>query len=97
MPKDEVDPEDPMELHGLAFPGDTTDEMAECLVEEYALQGFGDQEILDLFRRPCYSGTHRIYAARGEPYVRELIARVRARWGGVRFRTETPEARSFEV
>lgn len=82
-----AEPDDPMEFTAAAFPGDTTDSMAECFVEEFMIQGFPDEAILRLFATPHFAGTHRVWRERGEGWVRELIARVRAGFGGVRFRT----------
>ncbi len=86
----EPDPEDPMELTGVAWPGDTRDAMAECFVEEYILQGFDDAQILKLFKDPFFAATHAVYRDRGEAYVLDLIGKARSRWGLVRFRTEVP-------
>ena len=92
MPKDEFDPEDPMECHGVALPGDTSEAMAECIVEEYVMQGFSDVQIRRLFADPNYTGTHRVQQERGEAWVKDLIERVRARWGQIRLRTESATA-----
>ncbi len=91
-PIKDVDPEDPMEFVGMAFPGDTRDAMAECFVEEYILQGFQDDMILRLFSNPDYAITHAYFAERGEPYIRDLISRVRGRWGHPRFTTQVTPA-----
>ncbi|MBI3098579.1 MAG: hypothetical protein HYY93_10110 [Planctomycetes bacterium] len=87
-PVKDVEPEDPLELNGVALPGDTSEAMTECFIEEYVLQGFSDEMILRLFNRPFYAGTYAIWASKGEAYVRGVIERVRAQWGQVRFRTE---------
>lgn len=97
MPKDECDPEDPMEFVGVTLPGDTRDAMAECFVEEYIFQGFTDDQILRLFQHPFYAGTHAVYQSKGEAYVRELTARIRGRWGHPRFRTAIPKQTPKEV
>jgi hypothetical protein len=98
LPAKEAEPEDPMLLAGVSFPGNAEEEMAECFVEEYILQGFGDADLLRLFTAPFFAGTHAVYRARGEAYVKDLIARVRARWGHLRFRTvDAPACPSEEV
>jgi hypothetical protein len=86
------EPDDPMELHGIALPGDTEEAMAECFIEEYLLQGFQDDMILRLFTNPQYVATYRVWQTRGDAYVRGLIAKARAQWGHVRFRTEIPKS-----
>ncbi|MCG3201266.1 MAG: hypothetical protein NFCOHLIN_01132 [Gammaproteobacteria bacterium] len=76
----QAEPQDPMELVGVALPGGSMHAMATCLVEEYLMLGFNDQQLLSLFRRPCFAATHGIYRARGEDYVRALIRDVRHRY-----------------
>ncbi len=83
MPKDEFDVEDPLELNGITLltEEDTTDEMAECFIEEFMRLGYGAQQILALFRNPYYLGMNMVLEKRGEPFVRDRIAGVFARWG----------------
>lgn len=83
MPKNEIDPEDPLELCrvGLATGEDTTNVMAECLVEEYLRLGYKPNQLLALFRNPFYTGLHLVIENRGEAYVREVIRDTFARWG----------------
>jgi hypothetical protein len=84
MPKDEFDPEDPMELVGVVAPEISDayiEEMAACIVEEYARTGMSDKEIWRLFRNPVYRMTHQIYRETGDAYVEALIANTRKKWG----------------
>ncbi|HHY85277.1 MAG TPA: hypothetical protein GYA07_07040 [Verrucomicrobia bacterium] len=83
MPKDEFDFEDPFELNGMAFltEEDTTNDMAECFIEEFMWMGYGHKQILALFRNPHYVGPNMALAKRGEPFIRELISDVFARRG----------------
>ena len=83
MPKDEFDFEDPFELNGMAFltHEDTTNDMAETFIEEFMRMGYGHKQILALFRNPHYLGPNMALEKRGEPFIRELIAEVFARWG----------------
>jgi len=83
MPKDEFDFEDPFELNGMAFltHEDTTNDMAETFIEEFMRMGYGHKQILALFRNPHYLGPHMALEKRGEPFIRDLIADVFARWG----------------
>jgi len=85
MPKDEFDFEDPFELNGMAFLSheDTTNDMAECFTEEFMRMGYGHQQVLALFHNPHYLGPHMAIEKRGEPFIRDLIADVFARWGKV--------------
>ena len=85
MPKDEFDFEDPFELNGMAFLSheDTTNDMAECFTEEFMRMGYNHQQVLALFRNPHYLGPNMAFEKRGEPFIRDLIADVFARWGKV--------------
>jgi hypothetical protein len=85
MPKDEFDFEDPFELNGMAFMthADTTNDMAETFIEEFMRMGHGHKQILALFRNPHYLGPNLALEKRGEPFIRDLIAEVFARWGKV--------------
>jgi hypothetical protein len=83
MPKDEFDPQDPLELNGVALltHEDTTDSMCECFIEEFMRMGFGPKQILALFRNPHYLGMNMVLENRGEVFVRDRIAQVFTRWG----------------
>jgi hypothetical protein len=81
MPKDEWDPEDPMELVGVSMPSSGTEEMVDALVEEYVRMGFGREALLQLFKDPFYRMTHSLYRQHGEEYVDTIIDRVLGRWG----------------
>jgi hypothetical protein len=83
MPKDEFDFDDPLELNGVGFvcAEDTTDEMCECFVEEFMRMGYNHKQILALFRNPHYLGMNIVLQNRGEPFVRERIGEIFARWG----------------
>src|SRR5262245_28722114 len=83
MPKDEFDFEDPFELNGMALmtSEDTTNDMAECFIEEFMRMGYNAKQILALFRDPHYLGPNMALQKRGEQFVRELIIEVFSRWG----------------
>jgi hypothetical protein len=83
MPKDEFDFEDPFELNGMAFltPEDTTNDMAETFIEEFMRMGYNHEQLLALFRNPHYLGPNMALEKRGEPFIRDLITDVFARWG----------------
>jgi hypothetical protein len=83
MPKDEFVDEDPMELVGMVMPGEPgmLETMAEIIVDEYVRLGWDEERLMTLFVNPMFMSTHRIYRQKGEPYVRELIREVTARWG----------------
>lgn len=83
MPKDEIDPEDPMELCGVAMTTkeDTSDAMTECFTEEFMRLGYGPAQILALFRNRHYLGPNVVLQNRGEDYVRAKIVEVFGWWG----------------
>ncbi|MCK6501467.1 MAG: hypothetical protein L6Q38_18470 [Nitrospira sp.] len=83
MPKDDIDPEDPMELCGVAIvtDEDTSNLMTECFIEEFLRLGYGPTQILGLFRNPHYVGPNLVLQNRGERFVREKIAEVFGWWG----------------
>ncbi len=72
--------DDPMEFVAVPLPGGDPDDMALCVIEEFLLMGWTEQQLLTLFRHPRFGATHRIYLERGETHVRALIARVCAAW-----------------
>lgn len=82
MPHDEFVEEDPMELVGMALPGEPgqLEAMAEAIVEEYVRLGWGEQRLMTLFINPMFLATYRIYQHKGEPYVRALIQKTCNKW-----------------
>lgn len=83
MPKDEIDPEDPLELRGVALltDEDTSEPMAECFIEEFLRLGYGPAQILGLFRNRHYTGPHLVLQNRGEDFVKSKIIEVFGWWG----------------
>src|SRR5262245_45763766 len=83
MPKDEFDFDDPMELNGVGIVSgeDTTEAMTECFIEEFMRLGYNHRQLLALFRNPHYIGMNMALQNRGEPFVREKITEIFARWG----------------
>jgi hypothetical protein len=81
MPKDEFDPEDPMELVGVGLPGGDANAMARCLVEEYVQLGYDDDTLWNLFRAPFFAGLHAILLQRGDEYVAAIIREAREKLG----------------
>jgi hypothetical protein len=83
MPKDESDPEDPMEMVGVVSPAsaEEVEYVARCIIEEFAWFGFDRERILSLFRDPHYVGAHTITKQMGEPWVVSLVDTVAREWG----------------
>lgn len=82
MPKDEFDPEDPMELCvvGLLTEADTSEPMTECFVEEFLRLGYNARQILALFRNRHYTGMNMVLQNRGEEFVKAKIVEVFGWW-----------------
>jgi hypothetical protein len=80
LAKPEVEADDPYAPVFVALPSppgfDAMGEMARCMVEEYAMMGFSAPLLLKMFKNPYYQALHRVYQARGEGYVSELLERV---------------------
>lgn len=83
MPYQDPDAQDPHELIGVALPGDRESmrEMAATFAEEFAALGFGEERLLDLFRKPHYLGAHRAHHVLGEVEIRRIIAEALEVWG----------------
>jgi hypothetical protein len=94
MAEKEFEREDPMGLVGMVLPGaeGQLEAMAECIVDEYVRLGFDERRLMTLFHSPMFLATHRVYRARGEEYVRELIRSTLAKWGQI-FPEGAPNAR----
>lgn len=88
MAYDGFEDDDPMGLVGMVLPGEPgeLEQMAECLIEEYVRLGWNEPRLMTLFVNPLFLATHRIYQAKGEAYVRDLIRRTWAKWGADRLR-----------
>jgi len=92
MPHDEFVHEDPMGLVGMVLPGEAgqLEAMAECIIEEYLRLGWTEPRLMTLFSNPMFLATHRVYRLKGEAFVRDLIGRTLARWGGGALRLASP-------
>lgn len=87
----EVEPDDPMTLHAMVFPGDP-DVMIRAVVQEYGGMGWDDDAILGLFLDPFYPALHGVALALGMDEVRRRIAAVLKEHGVYRFRCTVREA-----
>ncbi len=83
MPKDEFDPDDPIELCGMALftEEDTSEAMTECFIEEFMRLGYNHKQLLALFRNPHYTGMNMVLQNKGEQFIRDRIEELFARWG----------------
>lgn len=93
MPKGKYDPDDPMELVGVAIPAspDALDEMARVFADEFLRIGYSPDQVFGLFKDPFYRAPNQIYVARGEQFVRGIIDDL-ARPGPPAERANRPDA-----
>ncbi len=82
MPKNECDPEDPLELHGVEVATDEAGlrEMAFCFAEEFLRDGWSEEKLLEMFKNPFYVGPHLIWRQKGETFVRGIISEAANIW-----------------
>jgi hypothetical protein len=85
----DVEPDDPMNLHGVQVDGDP-EVMLHILVEEYARMGYGLEALMVLSRDPFYVGFHGLLQLYGEEELERKVSRVLSRCGV--FRVVTREA-----
>ncbi len=83
LPNKTVEPGDPFERVGVSYPSDPEVDRytARCIVEEYALIGFGADDVRELFTSPNYAALHVLYRRYGGEFVDEAIAAVFVREG----------------
>ncbi|MBI4042918.1 MAG: hypothetical protein HY391_05525 [Deltaproteobacteria bacterium] len=83
MPKDEYDPEDPLEWVGVEVPVESDEnlhEMALTFAEEFLRGGFSEDELLAMFKNPFYVGPHLVWRKKNEAYVRAVIEEAKGMW-----------------
>jgi hypothetical protein len=95
-----VEPEDPMELVATPAAGDPND-MLECLVQEYALMGWGLEELQNLFDDPAYPVLNELRAYYGYAELERRLLACFPPCGQLQFREnvveEEPEEREPEL
>jgi len=75
-----LEPDDPFELQGVILPVQddaSLREMARCFVEEFARDGWSDEQLRAMFRNPSYRGPYLVWRQKGEAYIEEVIQEVR--------------------
>lgn len=85
MPKNEIDPEDPMEMVGIELPAQSEAEvrdMALCFAEEFARDGWQAEAVFNLFRNPFYVAPYRVWKQKGDAFVRSVVEEALGRWRG---------------
>ena len=96
MPKNECDPEDPLELVGVELPGATEEElhdMALCFAEEFVREGWNQERLMWMFKNPVYQGPYLVWKQKGDGFVQQVIQEAVQMWRPLRaFRLVEPEA-----
>ncbi|HBH96635.1 MAG TPA: hypothetical protein DDX89_02430 [Candidatus Omnitrophica bacterium] len=75
-----LEPDDPFELQGVILPVQddaSLREMARCFVEEFARDGWSDEQLRVMFRNPLYRGPYLVWREKGDAYIEEAIQEVR--------------------
>jgi hypothetical protein len=82
VPKDECDPEDPLELVGVELAADERElrDMALCFAEEFVRDGWSRAQILAMFQNPFYTGPHLAWKQKGDAFVEEIIEEAVRMW-----------------
>jgi hypothetical protein len=77
-PSKEVEEDDPLEVVRVSYTSNPEIDRftAQCIVEEYALVGFGPSDVRALFMSPNYAALHALFQRYGSEFVDESIAAV---------------------
>jgi hypothetical protein len=83
-PKDRAwQPEDPLMMRAVPVNG-APELMLDCLIEEYAHQGWDREALLKLFDDPFFKATHGLKGLLGEQALRDRVDEVLGRCGVIR-------------
>lgn len=83
MPKEESDPEDPMEMVAVELPGQSEvqlRDMALCFADEFIRDGWSEEKLFAMFQNPFYQGPYLVWQQKGDEFVRSVIQEVGKRW-----------------
>jgi hypothetical protein len=72
--------DDPMELVGVALPEGNLDLFVESIVREYLLLGWSPRQIMLLFRKPFFAGTHAALTQMDEANIQQVVERLASEW-----------------
>ena len=81
MPKNSIDPDDPMQLHGVALRNGDPTRMLDDILDEFVRIGYRERHLHMLFRDPHYQMTFALGQVVGAETVRLAVRRVLGRWG----------------
>lgn len=83
MPKNEIDPEDPMEFVGVELSGQSEAalrDMALCFAEEFAREGWNEEKLTQMFKNPFYKGPYLAWQQKGDNFIREIVREAIRMW-----------------
>ena len=83
MPKEEIDPEDPMEMVGIELPGQSEAQLRDmtlCFAEEFVREGYDEEKLMSMFQSPFYQGPYLAWKQKGDEYVRAIIQEAIRMW-----------------
>lgn len=82
--KKEFETDDPFELNGVILPAteEADFEMIHCFIDEYMWMGWGQEQILNLFKNPEYMAGYCVYCDKGEEVICKMIQDRFNMWGG---------------
>lgn len=83
MPKNEFDPEDPIEMIGVELPRQSEAQLRDmilCFAEEFVRDGWDEEKIFDMFRNPYYRGPYLGWQQKGDGFVRSVIREAVEMW-----------------
>jgi len=83
MADKEYDPEDPMEMIGVQFPGQSEAQlrdMAVCFAEEFVREGWSAEKLFKMFQNPFYQGPYLVWKQKGDAFVQSAIQEAMKMW-----------------
>jgi len=99
MPKNEIDPEDPLELIGVELPMQSESQlrdMAVCFAEEFVRDGWDEEALMRMFKNPFYQGPYLAWRQKGDEFIRSAIAEAIKMWRPTCCSTRENISPSFE-
>jgi hypothetical protein len=87
MPKNECDPEDPMEIVGVQLSGQSEAQLRDmtfCFAEEFIRDGWDEEKVFQMFKSPFYQGPYLAWKQKGDVFVRSVIQDAAKQWRPVR-------------
>ncbi len=76
----DFEPDDPMEMVGVAIPDGDEDETIDGLITEYLMMGSSRREIEFLFMSPFFMGTNEMLKSKGKDWIRSRINHLADEW-----------------